>query len=184
MEPYVLKPKQTSQGDTQKKESHMIFVNKLLPGAFLLAVLSASTSLAQNREVAIYTRTDVRDLVQRMEQHSNDFRKHFEKALDRSALNDTDREDRLRRWTHDLEDMLDRLKKDQSKNQIRDMEQRVNTLLAIAAGINRIMLYRTFSADAERDWRLLRGDLNALAITYDLPALQDYRVRNYPEPKR
>lgn len=162
----------------------MMFFYKLLTGAFLLTVVAASTSTAQPREVAIYTRTDVRDLVQRMEQHSNAFRKHFEKALDRSPLNDTDREDRLRRWTQDLEDMLDHLKKDQSKNQIRDMEQRVNTMLAIAAGINRIMLYRTFSADAERDWRLLRGDLNALAITYDLPALQDYRVRNYPEPKR
>jgi len=156
----------------------------LLAGAFLLTAVSPSTSTAQPREVAIYTRTDVRDLVQRMEQHSNAFRKHFEKALDRSALNDTDREDRLRRWTQDLEDMLDHLKKDQSKNQIRDMEQRVNTMLAIAAGINRIMLYRTFSADAERDWRLLRADLNALALTYDLPTLQDYRVRNYPESRR
>ena len=161
-----------------------MFFYKLLTGAFLLTVVAASTSNAQPREVAIYTRTDVRDLVQRMEQHSNAFRKHFEKALDRSPLNDTDREDRLRRWTQDLEDMLDHLKKDQSKNQIRDMEQRVNTMLAIAAGINRIMLYRTFSADAERDWRLLRADLNALALTYDLPTLQDYRVRNYPESRR
>jgi len=161
-----------------------MFFYKLLTGAFLLTVVAASTSTAQPREVAIYTRTDVRDLVQRMEQHSNAFRKHFEKALDRSPLNDTDREDRLRRWTQDLEDMLDHLKKDQSKNQIRDMEQRVNTMLAIAAGINRIMLYRTFSADAERDWRLLRADLNALALTYDLPTLQDYRVRNYPESRR
>ena len=157
---------------------------KLLAGAFLLTVVSPSTSTAQPREVAIYTRTDVRDLVQRMEQHSNGFRKHFEKALDRSALNDTDREDRLRRWTQDLEDMFDHLKKDQSKNQIKDMEQRVNTMLAIAAGINRIMLYRKFSADAERDWRFLRADLNALALTYDLPTLQDYRVRNYPESRR
>jgi len=155
-----------------------MFVNKLMTGIFLLTVVSTSTSTAQTREVAIYTKTDVRDLVQRMEQHSNAFRKNFEKALDRSALNDTDREDRLRRWTQDLEDMLDHLKKDQSKNQIRDMEQRVNTMLAIAAGINRIMLYRTFSADAERDWRLLRADLNALALTYDLPTLQEYRVRN------
>ncbi|MDZ4818455.1 MAG: hypothetical protein SGJ20_05720 [Planctomycetota bacterium] len=162
----------------------MMFLNKLLTGVFLLTVAFASTCTAQSREVAIYTRTDVRDLVQRMEQHSNAFRKHFEKALDRSALNDTDREDRLRRWTQDLEDMLDHLKKDQSKNQIRDMEQRINTMLAIAAGINRIMLYRTFSADAERDWRLLRADLNALALTYDLPTLQDYRVRNYPESRR
>jgi len=155
-----------------------MFVNKLMTGIFLLTVVSTSTSTAQTREVAIYTKTDVRDLVQRMEQHSNAFRKNFEKALDRSALNDTDREDRLRRWTQDLEDMLDHLKKDQSKNQIQDMEQRVNTMLAIAAGINRIMLYRTFSADAERDWRLLRADLNALALTYDLPTLQEYRVRN------
>ncbi len=162
----------------------MMLFYKLLAGGFLLTVVSTSTITAQPREVAIYTRTDVRDLVQRMEQHSNGFRKHFEKALDRSALNDTDREDRLRRWTQDLEDMLDHLKKDQSKNQIRDMEQRVNTMLAIAAGINRVMLYRTFSADAERDWRLLRADLNALALTYDLPTLQDYRVRNYPESRR
>jgi hypothetical protein len=106
-----------------------------------------------------------------------------EKALDRSALNDTDREDRLRRWTQHLEDMLDHLKNDQSKGQVRDMEQRVNTLLAIAAGINRIMLYRRFDADTDWDWQLLRSDLNALAITYDLPTLQRYRVRDYSQSR-
>src|SRR5439155_1115388 len=121
-------------------------------------------------------RTDVRDLVQRMERHSDDFRKHFEKALDKSTLDGTDREDRLRRWTQDLEDSLDRFKDDYNKDRIRAVEPRVNTLLAIAAGINRVMLYRTFNADAERDWDLLRSDLNALAIVYNLPALQSYRV--------
>ena len=149
----------------------------------LLAVTSTAAVMGQTRDVVIYTKTDVRDIVQRMERHSNDFRKHFEKSLDRSALDDTDREDRLRRWTQDLEDMLDHLKNDQGKGQIRDMEQRVNTLLAIAAGVNRIMLYRQFDADTDRDWQLLRSDLNALAITYDLPALPSYRVRNYPSSK-
>jgi len=161
----------------------MKIFNKTMAGALLLMVASASSGMGQTRDVVIYTKTDVRDIVQRMERHSNDFRKHFEKALDRSALDDTDREDRLRRWTQDLEDMLDHLKKDQGKGQIRDMEQRVNTLLAIAAGINRIMLYRRFDADTDRDWQLLRSDLNALAITYDLPTLPNYRVRNYSPSK-
>ncbi|MEO8127224.1 MAG: hypothetical protein ABJF23_23205 [Bryobacteraceae bacterium] len=158
-------------------------INKTMAGALLLLVASTSSGIGQTRETVIYTKTDVRDVVQRMERHSDSFRKHFEKALDRSALDDTDREDRLRRWTQDLEDMLDHLKDDQSKRQIRDMEQRVNTLLAIASGVNRIMLYRRFDADTDRDWQLLRSDLNALAITYDLPTLPNYRVRNNPSSK-
>lgn len=151
---------------------------------FALVAILTSPVLAQNREVAVYTRTDVRDLVQRMERHSDDFRKHFEKALDHSSLDGTDREDRLRRWTQDLEQMLDRLKDDDSHRQVRNMEQRVNTVLAIAAGINRVLLYRPFDAETDRDWNLLRSDLNALAITYDLPALQSYRLRGYPAAGR
>lgn len=140
--------------------------------------------MAQNREVAVYTKTDVRDLVQRMERHSNDFRKHFEKALDRSALDGTDREDRLRRWTQDLEDMLDHFKDDYNHGRVHNIEDRANTLLAIAAGINRAMLYHSFDHDAERDWNLLRSDLNALAITYGLPTLQSYRVGVYTQAIR
>lgn len=156
----------------------------LLTATLLTGVFIPITGLAQNRDVAVYTKTDVRDLVQRMERHSDDFRKHFEKSLDRSALDGTDREDRLRRWTQDLEDMLDHFKDDYNHGRARNMEQRVNTLLAIAAGINRIMLYRTFDSGTERDWNLLRSDLNALAITYDLPALQNYRVREYSQAAR
>ncbi len=131
----------------------MKIISNVMAGALLLTVAFAPFVVGQTRDVVIYTKTDVRDVVQQMERHSNDFRKHFEKVLDRSALKDTDREDRLRRWTQDLEDMLDHLKKDQSKGQIRDMEQRVNTLLASAAGINRIMLYRQFDAETDRDWQ-------------------------------
>ncbi len=49
-------------------------------------------------------------------------------------------------------------------------------ITATSAGIDRAMIYRTFDHDAERDWSLLRSDLNALAITYGLPALQSYRA--------
>jgi len=134
---------------------------------------------AQQRDVAVYTKTDVRDLVQRMERHSDAFKKHFDKALDRSALDGTDREDRLKRWSEDLESQMDHFKDDYNHDRLRNVEDRVNTLLAIAAGINRAMLYRTFDHDAERDWGLLRSDLNALAIMYGLPALQSYRVTAY-----
>lgn len=49
--------------------------------ASVLIAANAPVMLAQNRDVAAYTRTDVRDLVQRMERHSDDFRKHFERRL-------------------------------------------------------------------------------------------------------
>lgn len=150
----------------------------------LTAFVAGGVVYGQNRDVAIYTKTDVRDVVERVERHSDEFRKHFEKSLDKSALNGTDREDRLRRWTQDLEDMADHLKSDQKKGEVRDMEQRANTLLALAAGINRIMLYRSFNAETDRDWRLVRTDLNALAIAYDLPTLQNYRVRDYTSNQR
>jgi uncharacterized protein YeaO (DUF488 family) len=142
-----------------------------------LLVSGTFTCFAQGREVSVYTKTDVRDLAQRMERHSDEFKKHFEKSLDHSSLDGTDREDRLRHWAHDLEDTLDHFKDDYNHGRVHNVEQRANTLLAIAAGINRIMLYRPFDASTERDWDFLRSDLNALAVTYDLPALQSYRVR-------
>lgn len=80
--------------------------------------------------------------------------------------------------------MLDHFKDDYNHGRVRNIEDRVNTLLAIAAGINRVMLYRTFDHDAERDWNLLRSDLNALAVTYGLPALQSYRVGMYSQAIR
>lgn len=151
----------------------------LLTTTFVLGTFTVAMCPAQNREVAVYTKTDVRDLVQRMERHSDEFRKHFEKSLNRSSLDGTDRENRLRRWTQDLEDSLDHFKDDYNHGRVRNVEDRVNTLLAIAAGINRVMLYRTAEPAAERDWNLLRSDLNAMAITYELPPLQSYRVRDY-----
>jgi hypothetical protein len=147
----------------------------MLVGSLLVAAAAPSACLAQGRVATVYTRTDVRDLAQRMERHSDEFRKHFEKAIDNSSIDGTDREDRLRRWTQDLEDMMDKFREDYNQSRVGNIEQRVNTLLAIAAGINRILLYRPFDSTTHRDWNLLRADLNALAITYDLPLLQSYR---------
>ncbi|MEP7364913.1 MAG: hypothetical protein ABI972_16805 [Acidobacteriota bacterium] len=76
---------------------------------------------------------------------------------------------------------MDHLKTDQGKRQFRDMEQRMNNVLAIAAASNRILLYRQFDADMDRDWQLPGSDLNALASTYDLPALPSCHVRNYSQ---
>ena len=153
-----------------------IAVSAFCAGVVALALSIPNTAAAQNRDVTVYTRTDVKDVVQRLERPSDDFRKHFEKALDRSSLDGSDREDRLRRWTQDLEDMLDHFKEDYNKGHVRNMDDRVNTLLAISAGINRVMLYRTFDQQAQRDWNFVRSDLNALAIAYGLPTLQNYRV--------
>lgn len=141
---------------------------------FLLVGTTPVCMAQQPGPAPIYARTDVRDLLHQMKRHSDDFKHHLDHSLDNSTLNGTHQEDRLKHWADDLKDTLDHLQDDYSHGTLANMTDRLNNALAVAAGINRVMLYRPFGPETERDWTLLRSDLNALAVNRGLPPLQTF----------
>jgi hypothetical protein len=147
---------------------------------YLTAVCAVAGALAvvapaqdANRTI-IDTRTDVRTIVKTLTSHTNEFKDEFEDAVDDSILDDTRLEDRAKRRADDLHDQAKKLadvfedKRDKNHPKVREQVDRV---LAVAGDVNGIMRQHRFTDKLQRQWGLLRGDLNALAAVYDLAPL-------------
>jgi hypothetical protein len=126
-----------------------------------------------NRDV-IVTKTDVGDIVQRLAKRAGDFKGEFDKAVEHSMMDETKLEQRAKHRADDLHDSAKRLrdvfgdKRDKNNPAVRDQ---VDKTLAAGADVNRIMLDHRFTDKLQRNWDLLRSDLNALAAVYDLSPL-------------
>ena len=139
--------------------------------ALLLLAVSGS---AQPREARgrLYTKAEVDRIIKRVETSSDKFKKEFDKALDRSRLNNTNREDRLNDYAKDLEHATDDLRKhfDRTDKWIENKEE-VRTCLSLASKLNVAMRNRRLGPKVESRWVALRYDLNTLADVYNLPAV-------------
>ena len=60
-------------------------------------------------------------------------------------------------------------KKDKNNPAVREQ---VDKTIAAASELNRVMLDHRFTDKVQRDWDMLRSDLNALAKVYDLSPLE------------
>ena len=98
----------------------------------------------------------------------------FDKAVEHSLLDGTKLEDRARHRADDLNDAAKRLrdvygdKRDKNNPAVRDQ---VDKTIAAASDLNRIMGEHRFTDRVQRNWDLLKSDLDALAQVYDLPSL-------------
>lgn len=152
--------------------------NCLLKTTFKLSAIAAALLFlavniaAQPREGRgrLYTKADVDRLIKRVETSSDKFKKEFDKALDRSRLNDTRREDQLNQYAKDFEHATDELRShfDRSDKWIENKEQ-VRVCLSLASKINVAMRNRRLGPKVESRWVGLRYDLNTLADVYNLP---------------
>ena len=117
-----------------------------------------------------YTKDEVNRIIKRVEDRSDVFVKLFDKSLDRSVLNGSKREDRLNQYAHDLEKALDDLRREfDRKESYIETRPEVRRCLDIATDINVAMRNRRLGAETERQWSLLRAELNTLADVYNLP---------------
>lgn len=136
-----------------------------------LFILSAE-SQAQRRGRPYYGRNDVNEIIRRVENRSDQFVRVFDNALDRSRMDGRRREDRLNERARDLETALDDLRREfDRRERYVDTRSEVSRVLGIAEGINRVMRQRRMGGAAERQWNLLRSELNALARIYNLRML-------------
>jgi hypothetical protein len=117
-----------------------------------------------------YTKTEVDRIIKRVEERSDRFVKLFDRSLDRSRLNGSNREDQLNEYARKLETALDELRHEfDRKESYVETRPEVRHCLDIATDINVAVRNRRLGGETERQWALLRSELNTLADVYTLP---------------
>lgn len=151
--------------------------NRVLKSFSALAVCCmvlalASPSFAQWRGSSRYTRAIVDRTIRQAESRSNQFVGMFDRALDRSRLEGTIREDRLNEHAAELERQLNvaRAELNRTGNQWA-IRSSISNALDVARNINNVMRRRQLPNNVERQWMLLRSDLNRVASIYNLRQL-------------
>ncbi|HXD34623.1 MAG TPA: hypothetical protein VN643_26115 [Pyrinomonadaceae bacterium] len=150
---------------------------KLLLTLFAICGLLAISqpSLAQGTARGqFYTKADVERIIKRVEDRSDAFRKVVDKSLDKSALDGTRREDNINEQIKELENAIDKLKKDFSRaNTWQETREQVQTVLNEADEVNAIVRRGRWKrgGPVKSEWALVRNDLNRLAGVYNLRQL-------------
>ncbi len=120
-----------------------------------------------------YTKADVERVIARVEERSDRFEEVFDRALDRSRLDGTRREDRLTERAKELEERLDNLRDEfDRRDRYQDTRAQVASVLQTATVINNVMIRRRLDVGTESLWAALRVELNALARFYNLRGLR------------
>jgi hypothetical protein len=117
-----------------------------------------------------YTKAEVNTIIKRVEERSDRFVRLFDRSLDRSRLDGSNREDQLNQSARNLERALDELRGefDHKENYV-ETRPEVRRCLDIATDINVAVRSRRLGGETERQWALLRAELNTLADVYNLP---------------
>ena len=142
----------------------------------VMAVLVlANVSNAQPRVARgkIYTKNEVSQIIKNVENRVDQFKKDFDKSLDHSRLNGSDREDYLNQRAKDLEKATDELRREFDKHDLWiENKDEVRKCLNIANDINVAMKNRRLGGTAETNWANVRYELNTLAKIYNLPTIK------------
>ncbi|MCA1624568.1 MAG: hypothetical protein LC768_10225 [Acidobacteria bacterium] len=150
-------------------------ISKLFAGlaALLMIVALTDTNYAQRRAWRMtYSKQQVEQLLERIEERSDHFSNQLNKSLDRSRLDGGATEDAITARVRELENATDELRREYDHNDTRNENRpEARNILNIATEVNRIMLRRNFSRQAENSWLRLRAELNTLAGIYGLPAV-------------
>jgi len=118
-------------------------------------------------------RVDVERIINRVESHSDAFRRSVDRALDRSRLNGSRTEDQINAEVKQFEKEVDRLRGEFDRRDSRDETRRnVERVLRQADEVNRIIRRSNFARDLDREWSQLRAELNTLAGVYNLKTLR------------
>jgi len=133
-----------------------------------LAVLSGPTVVTATPVGLPYRLSDkeVEQILHRIEQQSGKFRSSLDSALDRSSLNDTNREDDINAFIKEFDREVRRLhdRFDDHKSVAAD----VQTVLDRAASIDGFMRRRGLTEKAQNEWSALRANLDQLAEAYSV----------------
>ena len=109
---------------------------------------------------------EVEKILHRIENQANNFRRSLDAALDRSRLDDTNREDDINAFIKNFNEQTKRLhdRFDDHKSVAADVEVVLNS----AASVNQFMHRQRLSERAQNDWSTLRASLDDLAQAYNV----------------
>lgn len=139
-----------------------------------MTLMMVAPSFAQGRyRGRYYSKTDVDRIINRVEDRCDVFRKMVDRNLDRSRLDGTRREDNINDQVEDLEKATDDLRRDfDRRDNWRESRHEVERVMREADEINALMKRARFNSNVEREWQLVKSDLNKLAGVYDLRLLR------------
>lgn len=148
---------------------------KILVGfsAILMIMTMADVSNAQRRRESrnrMMNKAQVKQIINRVETRVDNFVKHYDRSLDNSRLNGSNREDWLNGRARQLESATDELAREfQRRDAWIENKDEVRRCLNIAHDINKSIKNRRLSRDTENIWANVRYELNTLADVYNLP---------------
>jgi hypothetical protein len=121
-----------------------------------------------------YTKADVERIIKRVEERSDAFRKVVDRSLDASAINGTNREDNINQQVKELENAIDKLRKDFDRaNTWQETRAQVERVLVESDEVNAIVRRGRWRRGGlvKSEWALVRNDLNRLFGIYNLRLL-------------
>jgi hypothetical protein len=158
---------------TMRRGSETFFVGLLAAGMLLILAGPTSAKVQGRYRGRAYTKADVDRIIKRVEQRSDSFKAVVDRSLDRSALNGTRREDNINEQVKQFEKTLDTLRSDfDREDRWLDTRRQVERVLDESEEVNALVRRHSLRPYLEREWALLRSDLNRLAGIYDLPRLK------------
>jgi hypothetical protein len=119
-----------------------------------------------------YERRQLRDLARRIEDRSQSFQRNLDRALDRSRIDDTRREDNINELAREFRNAADRFRNvaGDSDDLYRSQDE-ARHLLQLANRIENTLRRVRLDSRTSNDWYQIRADLRTVADIY--------RLRNY-----
>lgn len=108
---------------------------------------------------------EAKNLVKRIENGADRFKRSLDRALDHSRIDGSRQEDNINQYVRDFEEATNRLRdrvNDNNRAEARDAEE----VLSRGRVIDNFMRRQRLDSRAENDWSRLRGDLDTLARLY------------------
>ncbi len=139
----------------------------------VLVFVESSNAQPRRARGKVYTKAEVNKIINNVETRVDKFKKDFDKSLDNSRLNGSDREDNLNQRAKDLEKATDELRREFNKRDLWiENKDEVRKCLNIAEDINVAIKNRKLGGATESNWANVRYELNTLAKIYNLPTIK------------
>jgi hypothetical protein len=136
----------------------------MLITALILAVAGVSMTAQAQRPY----RNDraVRQILNRIDNRTTQFRSSLDAALDRSRLDGTRREDNINQFVQDFDQSIARLR--ERFNNRSETTADVQEVLNAATRIDNFMRRNRLNADVQNNWIAVRSDVGQLATAYNI----------------
>ncbi len=136
--------------------------------SFVLLAVAFSAAYSVQAQVRAYRVSDrqMRILLSRIEVRTDNFNRELNSALDTSSINGTSSEDAVNSYVSAFENATDNLRRKFDSRT--DVSADVREVLSRAAVIQGVLRDYPLTSPVQRQWSLLRTDLNTLASYYNI----------------